>query len=76
MSRPYNNQQKREIYIIQFCKFLFFVDYFAIVTDHRIKLKESQKKDNYTDLARELKKTMEHKGDNYTNCEWCFWHSN
>ena len=19
---------------------------------------------------------MEHKGDNYTNCEWCFWHSN
>ena len=18
---------------------------------------------------------MEHEGDNYTNCDWCFWHS-
>ena len=21
-------------------------------------------------------KTMEHEGDNYTNCDWCFWYSN
>ena len=28
---------------------------FAISTDHRIKLKESEKKDTYLDLARELK---------------------
>ena len=29
------------------------------------------------DLARELKKkTLEHAGDNYTNCNWCFWYSN
>ena len=27
-------------------------------------------------LARELKKTMEHEDDNYTNCDWCFGHSN
>ena len=42
--------------------------------DHRIKLKEYVKKDKYH--ARELKKTMEHENDNYTNCDWCFWYSN
>ena len=29
---------------------------FAILTDHRVKLKESKKRDNYLDLASELKK--------------------
>ena len=29
---------------------------FAVPADHKIKLKESEKKDNYLDLARELKK--------------------
>ena len=29
---------------------------FAILADHRIKLKESEKRDNYLDLARELKR--------------------
>ena len=48
---------------------------FAVLADHRIKLKEYEKKDKYLDLARELKKTMEHEGDNYTNCNWCFWYS-
>ena len=47
---------------------------FAVPADHRIKPKESEKKDNYLDLARELKKTMEHEGDNYTNRDWCFWY--
>ena len=49
---------------------------FAVPVDHRIKLKECEKKDKYLDLARELKKTMEHAGDNYTNCNWCVWNSN
>ena len=48
---------------------------FAVLADSRIKLKEFEKKDKYLDLARELKKTMEHEGDNYTNCDWCFWYS-
>ncbi len=48
---------------------------FAVPGDHRIKMKECEKKDKYLDLARELKKTMEHKGDNFTNCDWCFWNS-
>ena len=40
---------------------------FAVPADHRIKLKESEKKDKYLDLARELKKTVEHEGDDFTS---------
>ena len=43
---------------------------FAILADCRVKLKESEKRDKYLDLARELKKTMEHKSDSSTNCNW------
>ena len=62
-----NKKKKKRI-----CK---IVD-FAVQADHRIKLKECEKRDKYLDLARELKKTMEHKGDNYTNCDWFLWHGN
>ena len=61
------NKKKKRI-----CK---IVD-FAVAADYRIKLKECEKKDKYLDLAIELKKTMKHEGDDYTNCDWCFWHSN
>ena len=30
----------------------------------------------YLDLARELKKTMEHEGGDYTNRYWCIRYSN
>ena len=46
-TRRDNNQQKKKI-----CK---IVD-FAVPADHRIKLKECEKRDKYLDLARELKK--------------------
>ena len=49
---------------------------FAVPADYRVKLKECEKKDKYLDLARELKKTVEHAGDNYTNRNWCVWNSN
>ena len=49
---------------------------FTVPADHRIKLKECEKRDKYLDLARELKKAMEYEGDNYTNHDWCFWHGN
>ena len=48
-TRPYNNQQQKKKKI---CK---IVD-FAVSADHRIKLKECEKKDKYIDFARELKK--------------------
>ena len=68
-SRPYNNQQQKKKKISK------IVD-FAVLADHRIKLKEFEKRDKYLDLAKELKKTVEHEGGNNTNCEWCFWHGN
>ena len=46
-TRPSYEQQKKRI-----CK---IVD-FAVPAEHRIKLKEFEKKDKYLDLARELKK--------------------
>ena len=61
------NKKKKRI-----CK---IVD-FAAPADHRIKLKKCEKKDKYLNLAWELKKTMEHAGDNYTNCNWCVLNSN
>ena len=32
--------------------------------DHRVKLKQCEKRDKYLDL-------VEHKSDDYTNCNWC-----
>ena len=40
---------------------------FAVLADHRIKLKENEKKDKYLDLARELN-IVEHESDYYANC--------
>ena len=48
---------------------------FIVPADHRIKLTESEKQDKYLDLARKLKKTKEHEGDDYTNRDLCFWYS-
>ena len=48
-TRSYNNQQKKKK--AKICK---IVD-FAVPADHRIKLKECEKRDKYLDLARELK---------------------
>ena len=51
-TRPYNNQQQQQQQQKKrICK---IVD-FAVSADHRINLKECEKKDNYLDLARELK---------------------
>ena len=47
-----NNQQKKKKKEKKICK---IVD-FAVPADHRIKLKECEKRDNYLELARELKK--------------------
>ncbi len=47
-TRSYNNQQKKK----KICK---IVD-FDFPADHKIKLKECEKRDKYFDLARELKK--------------------
>ena len=46
----------------------------AVLFDHWVKLKKSEK-DRYLDLARELKKTIEHESDGDTDCNWCAWYS-
>ena len=66
--RPNNNQQQKK----RICK---IVD-FAVPADQRIKLRECKKKDEYLDFARQLKKNMEHAGENHNNCNWCVWNSN
>ena len=43
---------------------------FAVLSDHRVILKENQKKDKYLDIARELRKTVEYESDGYNNCCW------
>ena len=43
---------------------------FASPDDHRIKLKEGEKKDKH----KGTEKTMEPVGNNYTNRDWCFWY--
>ena len=51
------NKNKRSCLIVDF----------AVPADHRVKLKESEKRDKRMNLARELKKTSEHEGDGDTN---------
>ena len=64
-NRQRNNQRKEK----RTCRIVNF----AVLPDHRVKLKESTKKDKYLDLARELKKKkiVEHETDDYTDCNWC-----
>ena len=47
---------------------------FTVFADHWVKMKESEKKDKYLDLAKELKK-HEHESDDYNNSSWCSWYS-
>ena len=61
--------RRTDLLIINKIKRIWKIVDFAVPTDHRIKLKECEKKDKYVDLARELKKPMEHEGDDYTNCD-------
>ena len=42
---------------------------FAVPADHRIKIRESEKRENYLDLVRELKISMECEGGDDTICK-------
>ena len=48
---------------------------FTVPADHSVKLKESEQRYKYLNLAKELKKkqTMEHESDGDTYCNWCAW---
>ena len=61
-TRPYSNQQKPEN--LQNCRF-------SCPGWPQNKTEKSEMKDKYLDLARELKKYMEHEGDDSTNRDCC-----
>ena len=42
----------------------------AVSADHRVRLKESEKRKKYLELVKELK-DLEHEGDGNANCNWC-----
>ena len=44
---------------------------FSVPAGHRVKLKESKKRDKYMNLTKELKKTMKHEVAGDTNSIWC-----
>ena len=46
---------------------------FAVPANHKVKLKENEKKDKYLDLVRELKKIVKHKSEVYTNYNLSSW---
>ena len=51
-----NSARRPDLVIVNKRKRTYQVGNFAIPADHRVKLKESKKKDKYIDLSRELKK--------------------
>ena len=47
---------------------------FAVSADHRVKLKEREKRIS-TSTSQGNRKTVEHESDDYTNCNWGSWYS-
>ena len=44
---------------------------FTVPADNRVKLNESEKKDKYPDIARELQKKCGTWSDSEISCNWC-----
>ena len=70
--RLINNISHQKTLTWRICK---IVD-FAVPADHRINVKEGEKKDKYLDLVSELKKLWNMKVNDCANCDWCVRHSN
>ena len=45
----------------------------TVSINHRVKIKESEKINKYSDFAREQKQTVGHTVDGDTICSWCTW---
>ena len=46
---------------------------FAALADHRLKIKENEKENEYLNCTRELKKSVKRERDSDTNSDWCTW---
>ena len=60
---PHNNENKE---MKKTCRIVNF----AVSACHRVKVKESEKKDKYFDLQEKWKKSMEHESDDNSSCKW------
>ena len=60
--------RRPELIIINKKKRTFRTVDFAVLADHRVKVKESENINKYLDLCKEIEKTEEHESDNNINC--------
>ena len=60
-TRPSDGQQKKNLPIVGL----------YVSPDHRVNIKESEKRDKNIDLVNEQKKTMEYECNGDSNCNWC-----
>ena len=60
--------RRQDLIIINKIERTYRIVDFAVSMDHRVRLKVSEKGAKVLDLARELKKTVEHESDDYTDC--------
>ena len=67
--------RRQDLIIINKIKRICKIVDFAVPADHRINLKDCEKKDKYLDLASELKH-VEHESNDCANCDWCVKHNN
>ena len=48
------------------------IKYFAVLGDHKVKIKEAEKSDKYLDLARERRKRLK-RSQKFYNGDWKIW---
>ena len=53
--------------------YIYIYIYCVYICDHRVKLKESEKRDKYLDFVEELKKLWH--SNVHNNCNWYSWYS-
>ena len=63
--------RRRELIMVHAPKKTCWIVDFSVPANGWVKLKESEKRDKYQDLAREQKKNKEHESDRVINCNWC-----
>ena len=70
-TRPHNNQQQQKKREHEKSSSLLYR-----LTMEKKKWKNVKRRKSTSTLLGNWRKTMEHKGDNYTNWNWCVWNSN
>ena len=72
-TRPRDNQKKKKKKKKK--KRTCRIGNFAVPADYKVNLKENEKRDEYIEPSRELKKSIEHEDVSDTNCDGCIWNN-